>query len=198
VLPALRTRQLDAGLRVALTPQLRLVTGLFTVTKPYFNLDLLDGEFRELGDVRHRDLELSLSGALSPRVDVLAGAVLMDLEVTGAAVEDGRVGARPLGQPRSRSLIGVNYRPARLQNWLLDATMTRVGSRSANLAATTETPAMTTLNAGFRSFTVNSAPAVLRVQVVNVTDEFAWQVNRSGAFQPNQERTLVGSLAVDF
>src|SRR4030095_15779113 len=58
--PALETSQRDIGLRDAFWT-LRLLLGGFDVRKPYFNLDpaLV---YRQLGEVRHRGVEISLSG----------------------------------------------------------------------------------------------------------------------------------------
>ncbi|HEY0052591.1 MAG TPA: TonB-dependent receptor, partial [Caulobacteraceae bacterium] len=80
--PALRTSQRDGGLRWRVTPGMTLVAGAFEVTKPYFNLD--PGRvYRELGEVRHRGVELSLAGRPVEGLSIVAGAVLLDGEVTG-------------------------------------------------------------------------------------------------------------------
>ncbi|MCO5792896.1 MAG: hypothetical protein HEQ21_08755 [Blastomonas sp.] len=52
-LPALRTRQVEAGVRWTLTKDVKLIAGLFDVRRPYFELDA-DNVFRVLGDVKHR------------------------------------------------------------------------------------------------------------------------------------------------
>src|SRR5262249_14687539 len=61
VLPASRTWQTDAGLRYMVTPQLKIITGVYELQKPYFNLDM-SGIDRELGVQRARGFELSISG----------------------------------------------------------------------------------------------------------------------------------------
>ena len=92
--PALRTNQRDAGLRYAISPRLSLVAGLFDVRKPYFNLDS-DLVYRELGTVRHRGVELSLAGQPIQGLSVVAGAVFLDADVSGEAVDLGRIGPKP-------------------------------------------------------------------------------------------------------
>ncbi|WP_439468055.1 hypothetical protein [Blastomonas fulva] len=52
-LPALRTRQVEAGVRWTLTKDVKLIAGLFDVRRPYFELDA-DNVFRVLGEVKHR------------------------------------------------------------------------------------------------------------------------------------------------
>ncbi|MEY2885075.1 MAG: hypothetical protein RL490_2799, partial [Pseudomonadota bacterium] len=95
-LPAIRTRQFDAGLRYALTDDVKLVAGVFEVSKPYYNLDA-GNRFTELGEVINRGVEASVAGPVTKRLSLVAGGVLLWPRVTGAAVALGRVGPRPVG-----------------------------------------------------------------------------------------------------
>ena len=85
-------------MRWKITGSLSLVAGLFDLRKHYFAADEAN-VFRELGEVRHRGTELSLAGPVANGLNIVAGAVLMQPEVTGDGVSLGRVGPRPLGQP---------------------------------------------------------------------------------------------------
>jgi iron complex outermembrane receptor protein len=144
-------------------------------------------------------VELSVSGALATGLNVVAGAVLMDPRVTGTAVAEGRVGPRPVAQTRTRMQISLDYRVPNVDGLSLDLTATHFRRRTANLANTLETSAETVLNVGFRyRMDVGKTPTALRVQLRNVTNEFTWEVNRSGGFQPSPSRTLVASLTADF
>jgi iron complex outermembrane recepter protein len=107
-LPAILTEQIDAGLRWKLTTSFSLVAGLFDVRKPYFAADEAN-VFRELGDVRHRGAELSLAGPIAEGLTIVAGAVLMQPQVTGDGVALGRVGPRPLGQPAQLLTLATQY-----------------------------------------------------------------------------------------
>jgi outer membrane receptor protein involved in Fe transport len=89
-LPAIRTRQIDAGLRLALTDQIKLVAGVFDITKPYFNLDA-NGRFDVLGDVSNRGVEASIAGPLTPTLSVVAGGVFALLDIVVRAVSDDRM-----------------------------------------------------------------------------------------------------------
>lgn len=81
-LPAIRTRQRDAGVRWTVRPGLKVVAGVFDVRKPYFNLDERQ-VFAELGDVAHRGIEASLAGKLTPRLDIVGGQGAARLAVDG-------------------------------------------------------------------------------------------------------------------
>ncbi len=43
-LPALRTRQYEAGARFVFDPHWRLILAAFDISKPYFEIDLMDGQ----------------------------------------------------------------------------------------------------------------------------------------------------------
>ncbi len=107
--PALRTSQRDAGLRYAILPRLSLVAGVFDVRKPYFNLDQ-ELVYRNLGTVRHRGVELSLAGQPIEGLSVVAGAVFLDAEVSGEAVDLGSIGPKPVGTTSRIIRLNLDYR----------------------------------------------------------------------------------------
>ncbi|WP_068873039.1 TonB-dependent receptor domain-containing protein [Xanthomonas translucens] len=109
-LPAILTNQRDAGLRWALTPKLRLVAGAFDLRKPYLLLDAAN-VFTRLGEQRHRGVELSLAGELTLRLNVVAGALVLEPSVSGQGVALGRVGKIPVNQPRRNLRLNVDWRP---------------------------------------------------------------------------------------
>ncbi|KAK0331053.1 hypothetical protein LTR94_030427, partial [Friedmanniomyces endolithicus] len=71
-LPAILTRQVDAGLRYQLTDTIKLVGGVFDLRKPYYNLDAAN-RFDLLGDIVNRGVEFSVAGAVTPRLNIVAG-----------------------------------------------------------------------------------------------------------------------------
>ena len=101
-LPAIQTRQHDAGLRWQINPRMKLVAGVFEVRKPYLNLDAAN-LFTQLGAVRHRGAEISLSGHPIPELRLLAGAVLMQPRVLGEGVASGTRGRAPGGPARAHA-----------------------------------------------------------------------------------------------
>jgi iron complex outermembrane recepter protein len=77
ILPDARTWQADAGVRYLLTPQVKLIAGVFEIDKPYFNLDTSNVD-RALGRQRASGLELSASGEVSKNLSVTAAMLLGD------------------------------------------------------------------------------------------------------------------------
>jgi iron complex outermembrane receptor protein len=148
-LPAIRTRQADAGLSIALGSSMKLLAGVFDVTKPYFSLDA-QGRYTSLGDVMHRGVELSLTGSVAEQLDIVAGAVLLDPEVTGPEVDSGGVGSRPVGQPDRTLQLNLDWKPPWLPDTSLDLQVTHTSDTPATGDNRVELPARTLLDVGGR------------------------------------------------
>lgn len=75
--PAIRTSQIDGGIRYKLTQSVSLVAGVFQVKKPYYSLDRTS-TFAQLGEVRHRGNIAQRTSHAEPhrrcRCRLLAGA----------------------------------------------------------------------------------------------------------------------------
>lgn len=198
-LPALRTKQTEAGLRFVLPNDIRFVAGVFDVRRPFFEIDRDDNVFRVLGEVRHQGVELSLSGSPIHGLNMVAGAVLLRPRVEGEAVEDGRLGERPLGRTGTVFDLRLDYRPPRLNRLSVDLGVNYNGDRVARADNTLEIPARAVFDLGGRyRFNVGRTPAVFRVQVRNLTNEFGWRVSGGGGFTYLPMRRVSASLALDF
>ncbi|HWT13960.1 MAG TPA: TonB-dependent receptor [Allosphingosinicella sp.] len=202
--PALRTSQRDLGLRYAISPTLSFVAGLFDVRKPYFNLDP-DRVYRELGTVRHRGVELSLAGQPIEGLSVVAGAVFLDADVSGEAVDLGVIGPRPVGTTARIVRANFDYRLPFFAPLSVDLGIAHLGGRVASALEYAElggrqltTRPRTTFDIGARyRFDVGDAPATLRVQVTNIFDVYGWDVSSNASFRPSDPRRFLLTLAAD-
>jgi iron complex outermembrane receptor protein len=195
--PAIITEQAEAGVRVAVAPRLTLVAGVFTVKKPYFGLDPAL-RFGQLGTVDNRGVELSLAGTLLPGLTIVAGTVLLDPRISGDAVASGRIGPRPVGSVRRRSVLNLDWKPAGQTRWSFDYAIESLSSRIGNTSNRLVAPARATLALGTRyRTTIGGAAALFRVQVTNVFDEYGWLVSNSGGFTYSPGRTFIAQLAMD-
>lgn len=195
-LPALRTSQRDAGLRWRLNKDLNLVVGVFDIRKPYFNLDT-DNRFVPLGRVSDRGVEVSLTGRLDPTLTLVAGAVFSQprVDATDAA---GVIGKRPVAIA-SRTVRASVQKMLPDGKTSLDADLTYVGARPVNAANTLSVGDYATLDLGVRyRFRIGSAPATLRLRLLNATNTFAWKAYAGGAIQPVEPRRASITLAADF
>lgn len=196
--PAIRTSQVDAGLRYAITPKLSLVAGVFEVRKPYFNIDAAN-RFRQLGQVSNRGIEVSLAGSLLPGLTVVAGTLLLDPKVGGEAVAAGVIGPRPIGSVKRHSIANFDWKPAGQDAWSFDLALESFSSATGNRLNSFVAPARETLGIGARyRFRLGSARLLLRGQVTNLLNDYGWKVSSSGGFTFTLPRTAVINLAADF
>jgi len=195
--PALRTRQIDGGVRAAFGKGLNGTIGLFDVRKPYFNLDGAD-VYRRLGAVRHRGIEGSLSGDLTPFASLVAGAVLLDPRVTGALVSDGIIGSRPVGTSRSKVVLALDVHPARQPGTSFDLQFIRHGGMFADQMNRVRLPSRPTVALGARHrLRMAGHDVIARAQVNNLFDVYRWRADASEGLTYNAGRYLTVSLATD-
>ncbi|MGH6786993.1 MAG: TonB-dependent receptor domain-containing protein [Novosphingobium sp.] len=197
--PAIRTRQVEAGVKLALTGKLTLIAGVFRITKPYFNLDPAL-RYRRLGTLTNQGVELSLAGALAPGLTLVGGALFADPRISGEAVDAGQIGPSPVGQGRQRSVVNLDWRPdGGTSAWSFDLSAEGVSARTANARNTLRVPARATLGLGARyRFKLGKAKLLLRPVVTNVLDDYGWFVSPSGGLTYTQGRSATLQLTADF
>lgn len=194
--PAIITEQVDAGVRVMLPRDLRLVAGVFDVTKPYFALDN-QLFFGRLGEVRHRGVELSLAGSPLPGLTAVIGTVFLDATLSGPAVEQGLVGARPVGTFVRYTNAALDYRLPFLEGASIDLAYESTSDRVADRLNTFVIPARFVLALGGRyRFRLAGRPATLRAQLTNIFGSYGWN-NVGEGFHYNVPRRLSVSLSAD-
>lgn len=194
--PAIITRQTDAGVRIILPRGMRLVAGLFDVSKPYFGLDTAR-LFRPLGEVRHRGAELSLSGQPLPGLTAVVGAVFLDGSLSGDARDAGLVGERPVGWFGRYVNGALDYRMPFVPGLSVDVTYESTTDRAADRLNTFVIPARYVIALGARyRFEIDEAPATLRMQMTNSVGNYGWN-NLGEGFHYNIPRRFAATLAVD-
>ena len=197
--PAIRTSQIEAGIKLALSPKLTLVAGAFSITKPYYNLDPAL-RYRQLGDLTNRGIELSLTGQIVPGLSVVGGTMLLDPKIAGEAVESGQIGPRPLGQVRSHTFVTLDWRLGEGHGPLsFDMTVEGWSSRVGNSANTLFAPPRAVINLGVR-YRIKTAGGsfLIRPQVLNLFDNYGWQVSTSGGWTYSAPRSIALQLVADF
>ncbi|HET9428478.1 MAG TPA: TonB-dependent receptor, partial [Allosphingosinicella sp.] len=180
--PAIITRQMDAGLRYAITPMLRVVAGVFEVSKPYFALDpgLV---FRDLGEVRNRGIEMSLAGQITPRLSIVLGAVFLDARLSGDEVDLGLIGRRPVGSIGRTISGGLNWNVPWLEGLSLDLAYESASDRVANADNSFVIPARYVYSLGSRyRFDLFDKPATFRAQLASVNNGFGYNNIGQGFF----------------
>ena len=197
--PAALTKQVDAGIRYRIQPGLSLVAGLFEVTKPYFDRNQAN-IYTDVGSLRYRGIETSLTGKLTPEVTVVAGAVLLQARVSGLSVDRGLIGNMPPGRPPATYLLNLQYAPPALRGLTVDAQMDIDKSHYANRANSFRIPTAATLNIGSRyAFSLSGNRFSLRTQITNLLNGYGWTANgSSGQVAPTAPRQYTLRIAADF
>jgi iron complex outermembrane receptor protein len=195
--PAIITEQMDAGFRLNLSPKLRLVAGVFDVRKPYFALDPAR-VFRELGAVRNRGVEVSLAGQITPRLNIVLGAVFLDARVSGDQVELGLIGRRPVASI-GRTITGaLNWDLPWVKGLSLDLAYEGTTDRIANAANSLVIPARYAAAIGGRyRFDLSGKPATFRAQLASANNAYGFNNAGGEGFYYNLPRRFQASLTVD-
>jgi len=196
-LPAIQTRQIDAGVRLALG-SMRVVAGLFQVSKPYFNLNAA-GRFDVLGDVINRGFEASVSGPITEELSLVAGASLLRPRVTGEAVERGLVGRLPVTAIAERFEMSADWRPGFAPGLSLDLRMSYRSPEIATVNNLVSVPTRTLIDLGGRyRFKLAGNEAVLRIQATNLFDQQGFELRGANAYTVLPGRVTQAYLTVDF
>ncbi|WP_439532978.1 TonB-dependent receptor domain-containing protein [Polymorphobacter sp.] len=197
-MPAIETRQIDAGFRWLLAGEMKLIGGVFEVRKPYFNIGQ-GGIFGDLGEVVNRGLEASVAGPLTPTLSVVAGTVLLQPRVVGEAVALGVSGPRPVNAITARIEASADWRPPQLSGLSLDAAWSHRSPETAVVSNAVSIPTRSLLNLGARyRFLLAGQRSLLRLQVTNVFDKQGYNLRFPGAYGQLPGRRFQGYLTVDF
>jgi iron complex outermembrane recepter protein len=196
-LPAIITRQIDAGIRQKFGG-LTLVAGLFRLSKPYFNLDA-GNRFGPLGTLVSRGVEFSLAGPLTPTLAIVAGGVLSAPRVSGEAVARGLAGPLPVGAIRRRINLSADWRPPFATGLSVDIGVFANSSTVSTVSNAVHIPAQTFIDVGARyAFRLAGHSAVLRVQMFNAGGVNGVYLEGAGAYGINDGRVGQAYLTVDF
>ena len=198
-LPAALTTQIDGGFRYRIKPGLNLVAAVFEISKPYFDRDQAN-VYTNVGALRHRGVEVSLTGQLMPGMTIVAGAVLMQARVSGLSVERGMIGRVQPGLPPATYLLNAQYALPSLRGLSVDTQVSVDEPHYANQANTFRIPRSMTWDLGARySFAVLKTRANIRLQVRNITNAYDWTADgASGRVSPTAPRRLNLRIAADY
>jgi iron complex outermembrane receptor protein len=196
-LPVILTQQKDAGVRVSLSKSVKAVAGLFDLSRPYFGFDS-GNVFRQVGTVRSRGAEFSLSGSVTPRLNVVAGAVFIDAKVARDAGVTGVIGEKPVGLSPHQLSFNANWNTP-FKGLELDTTVINRAPAASTTDNLVVIPAKWRWDLGGRyHFKHAGRDATWRLQVFNLTGKTGWGIAGSGIYTTLPGRSLQGYLAVDF
>ncbi len=198
ILPAIRTKQYDLGLRWSPVKDTTLILGYFWISKPYIDFDK-SNYFGVLGSETHEGIELSLTSNLTSNLRVVLGGVWQNPQVIAAATIAEPVGKRPVGQTRLRSRFNVNWTLPFAKAVTLDAYVNHDGSAAGTVDNSVFAPASTRWGLGARyKFKISKTPVTARVGLYNVNDVKFWVPVGGGAYAYNTRRNVQAWITADF
>lgn len=198
-LAAIKSTQFDMGVRYKISPRITGVVTAFQISKPFQNINDVN-LFTNIGDVRHRGVEISVSGQVAEGLRIATGAVLLQARLSGDLVNQGRIGRVPIGRTPRTLRLDIEYGPPRWNGFSLDMQSDNRSSRYSSNDNLVRIPSRTIINLGARyRFKAMEYPAQLRLQVRNVMDTFAWDIKLNQlSYMPEEQRRYLATLAVDF
>ena len=197
ILPTTQTWQADAGVRYPLTSKLALITGVFQLNKPYFNLDTNNVD-RQLGKQEATGFELSLAGETLPGLFVNGGALIGRVKVAGPDLAAQGIGNTALGQPHNQFQINLDYTLPWYSPLSVDFGVFHFGAAPGNVSNSVYVEEITQFSLGSRyRFKLWGAPATLRMQVQNLTNAYIWNITYSPGFLQFAPRTALAYLTID-
>tara|TARA_R110000868_G_scaffold207153_8_gene456121 strand:- start:504 stop:1304 length:801 start_codon:yes stop_codon:yes gene_type:complete len=198
-LPASLTEQLDAGVRYSVTPDITLVAGVFEISKPFFDRDPTN-LFTQVGSLRHRGIEVSLSGQPLEGLKIVTGAMLLQARVSGSIVDQGLIGNVPPGRVPMLIRFDADYGPAAWRGFSINAKINFDSSHYANRINTLRISSSTVLDMGIRyNFKILESAASIRLDAKNLTNAYDWTVKgSSGQYSPTAPRRYTARFAIDF
>jgi len=196
-LPTILTEQKDAGLRLQVTRDIKAIVGLFDLSRPYFGFDSANF-YSQVGVTRSRGAEFSVSGKLTPRVDVVAGGVFLRPRVVRDVAALGAIGRRPVGLPDHQVNLNLNWRTPFLEGLQLDLAVLHRGQSPATTDNLVWLPPRARVDLGGRyRFKLSKRDATVRVQMVNLFNKLSFSTAGSGLYASNPGRFVTGYLALD-
>jgi iron complex outermembrane receptor protein len=173
------------------------IGGVFAIRKPYFNINTRNF-YEQFGEEERRGVELSLTGQLAPRLNVVAGAVWMGPRVSVARSEAVDVGPRAVGANDRIIELSADYG---LKSWpaaSIDCSYWNFGSRVASLDNRVRLGGTTSLDVGARyRLKLRGAPATVRVLLQNITNTFSWELTESAGLSPYSPRSAQVYITLD-
>jgi iron complex outermembrane receptor protein len=182
VLPPVKARQYEIGGRIEINSSLSLILAGFDIRKPTYGLRS-DGLYAPVGTVRHRGVEASLTGRVTPTTTVVLGANFMEPRVSGDQVDSELVQKVAPGVSRFNATISVEQQIT--PEWSLDSWFLHEGPRRRDSLSQTEVPAVPWLVLGTTyRLKVGRRDVMLRGQLINAIDREGYWATPYGPLVP--------------
>lgn len=192
-----RTSQYELGVKAELFSGALFTAAVFDISQPLAALDERDF-FAYIGDQRHRGIEATLSGQITPDLRLIAGGLYLDPTINNRAnpAVDGR---RPSGVPRYQANLFADYEVRAVPGLALNGGLFYTGERFADNINSFAIDGYVRLDLGARyAFDLAGNRLTARLNIRNVTDADFIEGTAFGQFLFGAPRAAIFSLAAEF
>jgi catecholate siderophore receptor len=175
---------------------LQLASALFQVTKSNARSQIETGVYDVTGEVRVRGVEVSATGHLTPRWQVIAGYTYLNAEIVKASALDGTQGKVPANTPQNSASIWTTYSLS--QEWEVGGGITSQSSVYASNTNVVTVPGYARLDA---TVAFHQPRYDIRLNLINALDKqyFASVIpSDAGRSVPAAGRTGIVTLTYRF
>lgn len=182
----IKSRQYEIGVKSRVLDGLMVTAAAFDMDKPLQAVTPADNIFRQQGRQRHRGVEFTANGEITPQLSGIAGVSWLDAEQrdTGDAALEGR---RPSNVARFQANVFLDYRLSAVPGLSFNTGVYHVGNRPLDRANTMIVPSFTRWDLGAAYVTrLMGKASVIRLSIENVANRRYWSsVNYGGVTQGN-------------
>ncbi len=206
-LPALRSDQIELGLKLQPTQRTLFTAAVFRIHKPYAD-DLVDTsglKTRVAGakQAQHQGLELGLTGAVTPQMSLQASMAWLDARYQ-TAITPALVGQQVTNVPAAKLSIFGDYKLAALPGFSVHGLLVAERGKRANADGSVVLPDAWQLDTGLRYRTAAAGrPLTWTLQAQNLTDRIYWREAPTQSWGASYlfastPRTLSAGVSVEF
>jgi iron complex outermembrane receptor protein len=196
-LPPRQTRQVELGTKWELGA-VGLTAALFDMKRPLETLDASTGQNVQLGQQRHRGVELLANGRVMPELTLVSGLMWLDARIdeSGNPATDGK---RAPGVPRVTASAWAEYRIAAVPGLALNGGVFYAGSSYLDSTNIQTVPSWTRLDIGASyEWRVAGLPTRLLLTVENATGRDYWASSLGGILTTADPLTVKLGARVNF
>lgn len=198
ILPAIRTRQYDLGLRWSPLKDTTVILGYFEIEKPYIDIDQTNF-YGVLGAQKHQGVEFSLTTSPVKNLRIVAGGVWLDPRVTASPLIAQPLGARPVGQPQLRTRFNLSWTLPFAKAVTLDTYVNHDSGAYGTIDNAVYAPGSTRIGAGVRyKFKLAGKDFSAKVTLYNIFDVFEFVPFGNGVYGYNTQRNVQAYIATEF
>ncbi len=198
ILPAIRTKQYDLGLRWSPFKDMTVILGYFEIEKPYIDIDR-NSFYGVLGAQKHKGVEFSVTAQPAKGLRIVAGGVWLDDKVTASPLIAQPLGARAVGQPQLRTRFNLNWTLPFAKAVTLETYVNHDSGAYGTIDNSVYAAGSTRVGAGVRyKFKLGGRDFTAKVTLYNIFNVFEFVPFGNGVYGTNTQRNAQAYIATEF